>query len=373
MSRKEKQSKKRIKKENHANTIWMVAGLSLLVIIGAAYVFFSQPSGGVSVDVETEAPVRIGEAFDVSVTLENNSEEEISEAVISLILPQGVVFADGRSDVRRSVDIKSVPGGAFERESFKVVITDYSEQKTFNIETEYQPASLNKPLKITRDFSVDVERWLEIGIEAPENIVSGEEFEWVFSYKNNSNDDWDVNFEFNIPEELETDLPEENLTISAGEEESQVLTGSIILEEGKSFFIRAIAKGKMEGKEYILDEAYIEPVMASSPLSLNIVTAGDLDEPVSPGQEITYSISFRNNTDIPLSNISVRASLIGEMFDMESISSRGDINFPAKTITWNIGNVPELQKLDPGESRSLGLSIKAKDSYPIMRLNDRNF
>jgi hypothetical protein len=373
MPRKKKQPTKIKTKESHKGTLWTVAGLSLLVIIGAAYIFFGNTSGGAVVSIEINEEVRVGESFDVSLLFENRSGEEVSEATLSLSLPDGVSFTDGRGDIRRSIDVKSVPDGSFERKTFSVTVTQFSDVKNFGAEAEYTPTSLNKPIKVFGELSVDVQKWLSIDIETPEKIVSGEEFEWIFSYKNDSDKDWLVDLIFETPDELDTDLPDLVLDAPAGEEGKEVLTGSIVFEEGRSFYIKAIAKGEVEGEEYILDEAYAETVIAPSPLSLSLATSGGGNEPVSPGQEITYSISFKNNADIPLRNISVRASFVGEMFDMASVSSRGETDISSNTVLWNVTNIPELQEIAPGESKSLGLSVRVRDSYPIRRLNDRNF
>ncbi|MFA4999687.1 MAG: hypothetical protein WC519_03125 [Parcubacteria group bacterium] len=354
-------------------TVWIIIGLALAVVMGIAYFLFGRGFGGVTLTAKAESEARIGEPFNIVVTLENKSDEDISNTTISLSLPTGVSFADGGKDLRRTVKLKKIPAGAFERETFSVVITEFSEDKSFEAEAEYLPSSLGRTIRTSKDLSIKVERWLTLNVEAPEKIVSGEEFEWIFTYENNTDKEWNVDLDFEIPEELETDLPDKKIKIAANERKSETFNGTAVMEEGKSFTIKATAKGDIQKEEYIFGDAAAEVLMAPSPLSLNVSSTKGIDEPVHPGEEITYAISFRNNSDTIMRNVSVKAALIGEMFDITSINSRGEVNTTARTIIWNIGLIPELAEIKIGESRSLSFSIKINDAYPVRRLNDRNF
>ncbi|MFA4999148.1 MAG: hypothetical protein WC519_00155 [Parcubacteria group bacterium] len=370
--KKDEQSDKR-PKTNYKGTVRTVAGISLLAIAVAAYFFFGRNAGGAALTVETEGPVRIGEPFDISVTLENKSDGEISEASISLALPSGTSFADEQGDLRRTGKIKSIPAGSFERETFRVVITEFSEDKVFKAEAEYLPLSLGRTIKTSKDLSIKVEKWLSLELRAPDKVVSGEEFEWVLSYANDTDKDWNVDLAVETPDALKTELPEKRIKVAAGERKSEAFTASIIMEENKNFEIKATAKGNVEGKEYVLADAMADVMIATSPLSLNISGTKRITEALSPGEQVAYSLSFRNNSDTVMKNISLKATLVGEMFDVSSVESAGSINAGAKTITWDIGSTPGLAELNPSESKSLSFSVKLVDTYPIKRLNDRNF
>lgn len=373
MPRKGENPEKKKRGDDQTKTLKTVAGLSVLIIAAAAFFLFGQKSEGASLTMEMPDSIRAGEPFDIAVLFENGTEEEITSATVSLSLPAGVSFTDGKEDARRSFEIKSMPGKGMRREVFSAVLTDLSDSKIFRTEAEYLLPSLGKSLSVTKESEAKVEKWLSIDIEAPDKIVAGEEFEWIFSYKNNSDRDWKINLELDIPKELDTDFPKSEISVKAGGEGKDVLTGSILMEEGKIFSIKAVAIGKIEDKEYVFDEAYAESLMAPSPLSLKINVAEGNNEPVSAGQEISYSISFRNNSDVPLENLTLSAILSGDMFKINSVSSRGNVNIPSRTVSWDATNAPELQEISPGESKSLELAVKIKDDYPITRLSDKNF
>ena len=358
---KDEPAKKRVKTD-YKNTVWTVVGLSLLVIIGAAYFFFGRDFGGVAIILEAEEPARIGEPFEVSVTLENKTDEEVTEASVSLALPQGVAFADGRGDLRRTAEVKTIPGGAFERETFTVVITEFSEDKIFKAEAEYLPASLGRKIKSSKDLQIKVQKWLSLNIEAPDKIVSGEEFEWIFTYENDTDKDWTIDLELEFPEELMGDMPGERFKISAGERKSEAFTASIVMEEGRSFTIKAAAKGDIEGEEYILGDAMAEIVIAPSPLSLEITSTKKDNEALNPGEEVGYIISFRNNSDTAMKDIRIEAEFEGEMFDV-----------PSRTKTWSMADVPEFAEIGSGKSASVNFTAKIASDFPIKRLNDRDY
>lgn len=350
-------------KEQSKRIIWVAAGISLVAIIGAAYFLLSRDFSGVDLSVETDGPVRIGEPFDISVTLENKSDEEITEVSVSLSLPQGVVFADARGDLRRTTKIKNIPAGAFERKMFSVVITEFSENKSFNAEAEYLPASLGRTIRTSKELSVEVQKWLSLNIEAPDKIVSGEEFEWVFSYENSTDKDWIIDLELEFPEELMGDMPGERFKIAAGERKTETFTASIVMGEGKSFAIKAVAKGELEGEEYVLGDAVAEITVAPSPLSLDISSSKKDGEALNPGEEVSYTILFRNNSDISMRDIRLEAEIEGEMLDA---------SFP-KRIDWSIANLSDLAEIASGKSASVTFQTKIADTYPIKKLNDRDF
>jgi hypothetical protein len=350
-------------KKNYKNIIRITIAILFVVIVGSAYFLLSSDFSGVTLTVQTDGPARIGESFDIMVTLENNSDEEVSDTTVALSLPVGVSFADGRGDLRRTKEVKTIPAGGFEREVFKVIITEFSDTKTFEAEAEYLPASLGREIKTSKSLSVEVQKWLTLGIEAPDKIVSGEEFEWIFSYENDTDKDQVIDLELEFPEELMGDMPSERFKISAGEHKQTVFTAFIVMEEGEIFSIKAIARGDIGDKEYILGNAETEITIASSPLSIDISSSKEEGEPLLPGEEPSYTISFRNNSDVAMKDIRLEADIMSDMLD-ESVS---------KNMNWSIVNMPELGEINPGKSAVVTFKVKIADTYPIKKLNDRDF
>ena len=372
MSKAKNKSVKKTK-ANYKNTVLIVTGLILITTIVSAIIFFRQDSRGISLNLAVDGPVRIGEPFNVEAILDNQSSEDISEADVSIILPAGIMFADGNRAARQRVNIENIQAESFKRQAFSVVITEFTENKTFQVEIEYFSALLGRKVRDRAELIVEVEKWLDLDIKAPNSVRSGEEFTWELIYKNNADKAWDMNLIVQIPEEFKTKLPQTNIRMVAGERVSQSFTGSVIMEEGEKFIIKAEARGKIGEQEYILGVASTEILIAPSPLALIVTSTKEADAPLSLNEEITYTLSFSNNSDIPMEDVSLTATLQGEMFDITTITSQGEIDTRRETLSWNATNIPELKYLSPRDSREVSFSVRIRESYPIRRLNDKNF
>jgi len=373
--RQEAKQSKQLKpiKPNYQRTVLLVVGFVLVAIAGAAYIFLGQDFGRVTLSVEAKEQARIGEPFDIVLVLENSLDQEITEAVMFLSLPDGVIFTDRRGDLRRATKVESIPAGGSRREIFTVVITEFSESKNFQIEARYLPPLLGRPLTVSQELVIKVQPLLNLNIEAPDQIISGEKFEWTFAYENDTESEWNIDFEIQIPEELKTDLPARRIKIPAGEHHSETFSATTIMEEGRKFAIKAIARGYIGDKQYILSDASAEITVGRSPLSTHISTLQGRVGALQLGEEARYVLSFTNNSNTALQNVSAEVSLSGVMFDLNTIKTDGVVDLNAKSITWNAANVPGLAELLPGDSRFLNFTVNIHNSYPIRRLSDRDF
>jgi len=360
-------------KVNYKKTVLATVVFVIIAIAGAAYIFLGQDFGRVILSVEAKEQVRIGEPFDISLILENNLDQEILETIMFLSLPDGVIFTDRRGDLRRATEEEIMPAGSLRREIFTVVITEFSENKSFQIEARHLPPLLGRPITTSQELTVKVQPLLDLNIEAPDQIISGEKFEWTFSYGNDTESVWNIDFEIQIPEELKTDLPARRIRIDAGERKSETFSATTIMEEGRKFTMKVIARGYIGDKKYILSDASAEITVRPSPLSLRISRAQGQMGALRLGEEVIYALSLTNNSNTALQNVLAEVSLSGAMFDLNTIKTDGIIDTSARTITWNMANVPGLAELPPGESKLLNFAINIQNAYPIRRLSDKDF
>jgi len=65
---------------------------------------------------------------------------------------------------------------------------------------------------------------------------------------------------------------------------------------------------------------------------------------------------------------------MGDMFDFRTLDSKeAKFNLFNRTITWDSNTFKDLVLLNAGEERSVNFSIKLRETYPIKKLNDKNF
>jgi hypothetical protein len=76
---------------------------------------------------------------------------------------------------------------------------------------------------------------------------------------------------------------------------------------------------------------------------------------------------------VALSNVTVKTTFAGEMYDVGSVGTQGTVDAVARTVTWDASHVPIFQLLDVGASGEVAIAIPLRSSFPITRLSDKNF
>jgi len=61
------------------------------------------------------------------------------------------------------------------------------------------------------------------------------------------------------------------------------------------------------------------------------------------------------------------------MFDFSTLDTDASYRSLDNTLVWNASNAPDLALIPAGGSGSVDFDIRVKNSYPIKRLNDKNF
>lgn len=349
---------------DYIKTILVVACLSFMIIGVAFYFFLIRDFGEMIITMEAEESIMIGNPFNVSIVLDNKTDDKVTDISASLILPSGVVFADGRKDVRRMIRIQEIPSQSVQKIDFTVIVTYPSENKYFNAEIEYMPAILGRTIKTDRELSVLITDWISLEIKTPSQIISGEEFTWELFYKNNSDKNLRANLKLDLPEEMVfRGASESSINIGPNAEGVIKFNSYVVMKEGERFKIRATAIGKINDQEYVLGENEAEIIISSSPLSINIIAPHRDGVALRLGEEFVYTVIIKNNSDIALNNVSVITNLIGEMFADNVL----------ETVEHTPSSMPSLTTIAPGASVEILVPVKISDSYPIYNLDDKNF
>ena len=351
----------------------LVIAVVLLIAAGAFYYFFPGKTRGIEINLKASENPLLGEAFEITVGFANNSASLIKDLKLSLNLPPGVSFADGKNGLRKTNSLGEVGEGGVRQAFFEVVAFDVG-QKKFRLEAAYLPSSLNKGLIVNKDIEVVVGSAIETKIVIPEKVVSGEDFEWSVECQNVSQADRSPKIELIAPKELTTNFKEQTVNLKSGETSQLSFIGNIIFPEENFFDLGLRFKDKFMGRDYLLSEVIGSVSVAPSPLSLKIALASGERTAVKPGEILNYQLIFKNNAETPLRDIVLKASLKGEMYDFSTLNAgKGTFNSSSKVITWNALTNGELKELSPNDSKVIDFSIGVRPDYPIRRLNDKNF
>ncbi len=365
-----------------SNTIYIIFGG--LALVGALYFLGFFSSGDILLKLSpSNISPKIGEPFDISANFINNSVNTVKGVRVTLKAPGGVVFFDSESNFeeREVGDIKS---GGVHPESFKVVLVPKKDgdslDRKFMATVSYSPESVVARFEKSEELDVKgFDSAIIASIKSPEKVFSGEEFENTFEYDKPKDESLKINLKMEYP-------PSFTYTSSSPSANSDgvwklnnpkgkiVIRGKVDLPDGQIFTMKSNLVASILGKEYIIASSNRDVQVSQSPLSLNISLPDSSKVAYYPGETLDYTVSYRNNTQVALQDIILKAQLIGTIYDFTFLNvNGGSFNSLNNTISWNSANIADFKSLTAGASGVINFSIKLKQDYPIKRLNDKNF
>ena len=86
-----------------------------------------------------------------------------------------------------------------------------------------------------------------------------------------------------------------------------------------------------------------------------------------------FKIHYKNAAGIALSDVVLKASLSGLMYDFATLRTTGNFDGADGTITWNGGNLADFRNLSPNASGDVEFQINVKSRYVMRTFRDKNF
>lgn len=356
-------------------------------VISLGYIFLFQRNNFLLLALEAPEEVLSGEPFDLKVNFSNNSGAVLSDARLTLILPEGAAFlgADSAKNIDNKV-LGNVGAGGLVQENYKIIL--FSKEpavKQFKAVINYAPISLAARFEESETVEVAVSApAVSVELALPEKITGGEEFSVDILYRNVSELDLsDLELKLEYPPSffyggasLRPDSANNVWLLGDLRKNSEgkfVVKGSLIGSENEEVEFKARLSTKVGRQSYPITEASAKTAIGSSPLSLSIHLNKEAEQAALLGETLNYTVSYLNNTDSSLGGIAVRVQLIGEMFDFGSLQSDGIFRSSDNTLVWKASNNANLTDLPPGSAGVVNFSIRVKENYPIKRFSDKNF
>jgi len=363
----------------------------LVVVLGGltAYFFFK---GGRGQDVSLEfgkiGEVTGGKPFNVDITFSNNKDGVLKNARLSLSVPDNVSFV-GESEGQRVKEkfLGDVGPGSLSKESFNLISTQGGDEtRTLKAKLVYSvapDATVSYEIQSESDISVSRPS-VELTIEAPDRVSSGQDFRFKVKYINDSGEDMkNLSLKIDYPpifqfgkSSVDSDRGN-NLwkvpSLLKGEDGEVDVNGSVIGPQNSSFDIHASLSTDLSGENYLVSEQKVTVPISEAPLSLSVLVNQASDYAAHLGDKLTYSLVYKNNASISLQNVTIKAKLVGEMYDFGSIHSDGLFNSGDRTVYWTSDNTPALASLAPGSEGEVELDLNALSGFSIKRLSDKNY
>ncbi len=364
---------------------WGLTAISLILFVVVGF-FIYQYSGQKDVSVTLEAPndILLGAPFEIDINLENNASKDLEDVAITLLLPEGAVATEESGD-QRFVTKEIGPVTMGQTASVTIPIILYKTANTvypFKATASYTFAGATGRAILNTEEKISItakDPAIRLDIESPQQVLNNSAFAVKINYANESN--------YNFSNAAITLLLPANVRLTSAEPAPATSTQEWVIRDlpkgsGGAITLRLVATGpdesffevktRVSDNDNLVAEKTASIGMAQSPLALAIETEGRTSI-AYPGQAVRYIVTYRNNTDVAMNDVIVKARLTGTMLNLPTLRTNGFFNSSNNTITWNAASIPDLRVVRPGSAGSVEFEAPLKEQYPIRRLSDKNF
>ncbi len=371
---------------------WILFVVAVAVIGFSGFYFYQYyNSSGVEINLEGPSEVLAGVPFDVKIKVQNNSNKAVKDTNFSMILPENSVFLTENQENPGVLNrtIGNLDQGEIYQNSVSIVVFGTHETvRKFEATVSYYPPSLGPRARFEKTGTVNIsirEPAIKIDLSTPQKVLNNEDFSITATYQNVSEIDFvKTKFKIDYPSSFTFDKSEPVPTLGNNiweiknlkknsQNETIVVQGKILGPENSFFEIKISAFVELFGKEYLVNEKSANLNIAQSPLSLTISVNGRNDYVAFLNENLQYRAVYQNNSDTGLNDVVIKLQLSGEMFDVQTLSTKGFFNSQTNIVTWNAANTPELRIISPGSSGQIDFTVRTKNNYPIKRVSDKNF
>ncbi len=377
------------KKVNTGKFKKIVLWVSIIAILGggvAAGIVNYFSTRALSVEVQLPERVSAGRSFDVNFVYTNGTRTILTDARISVEVPDGVFFADdpGRTKLQLSKSMGDLGVGSSGDVAFPVTaLGELGSVKEFKLVFSYKLNGLRSRFEKELHKQTAIgDPALQIDLVLPNKVQSGEQFNFEIHYTNTldiSLDDAWVRMESPLGFSVTLSRPE--LTAlnfwKLGEvrphESGVIFISGSGTGQGRDVLKFSVTGGTtLKNHDVVIARKDAQTIVAETPFALAITTGND-GAPVKLGDLLRYKIMYKNASGGALNDVIIKAKLIGGMFQTTDISGEGFFDPRDNTITWTAAQVPALKILVANTEGYLTFGVPIVREYPIQSLGDKNF
>lgn len=388
---KKKPKKKRKDDETLAflRQLTIIAGLMALAVIVGIVIFVTsyQDTASdeiiLSIELPEEAVTR-SVPFEVDVNINNNTNTFLSDVSLSLSMEEGLVGLEyGSGGTTVNDPIGEVEEKSIAKRSYQILpVAQTGSRMTITGTLTYKIGGTNFEKEVSEEVEVGDEA-ISVMIDKPDQILAGSVFDVTVNYENKTDFSFpDLRLEMKYPDNftyVSSDLAPDSFTnywklgtLKANSEGSLTIKGRLT-GGGTSPDFEARMFAVFLETSYAAAETESELKTSKSPIHLTTTVKGSRNYVSRAGDSLQYAIDYKNESGVALKNVEIRSKMTGELFDYTTLVSEGKLNTLTNTLTWDSATNPELEVLEPGESGTVRINVGVKSSFPINRLNDKDF
>ncbi len=376
---------------------WYFFGAVFLVLIALSgiFIFFYLRAQGqeARIEIQSSDTLEAGGIITIPIVYKNVSHTTLHDGEIVVTLPQGALLREQGRDQepparlsRHVEDLK--PGDQGVIEISARLFGQEREDEKIQALYYYRPENLRAQFSARTDKTVRIIKVpLALSWEIPETLSRGQDVSITVHYVLDSplafehmamRMEYPSGFALTSaePKALVGDTIWDIGRIEPGQEGIITLHGTMIGEEGEvKAFRSSLGTFNELTKEWrTYSESSKEVTIAVTPLSVQGFLGKIREGVVKPGETLNFVIRYRNNTNVILKNITVKALFDGSVLDRLTLrpSDEGVVDSHTGAAVWGPGDVPQLRQLQPNESGELQAVIQVKDPPPVMTEQDKN-
>lgn len=370
--------------------LWILVLLALAGIGFGLYYFLKPAVPNVSLEFVKPDQIFLGKPFTLTVSYSNSSDQVLKNSKLSILLPPEIAFL-GRSPDQRGMDqsLGDIGPGSVNQQTINLIALNGAQSfKRITAKLNYNLAGqTNIPFETSQSLDLPLgSPAVSLTISSPQSVTSGQNFDINVSYQNaTGNDLKDMKLDLNYPPVFNFIKTSKNNSVnnqewalpvlSKGQSEQFTVTGNLLGVDSVRYQFVGNILANYSGQTYAINTQSSETAISPSPLSLRpTINGADAQNYLAnPGDALNYVIYFKNNSQVPLSNLKLSVSMTGDMYDFSTLETNATYNSITNTLTWTQQNSSGLFALNSGEEQSVNFRIKLKSGYPIRRLGDKNF
>lgn len=366
----------------------------LALIMGSVFLFFYLGTRGqeAEVTIHDRGTVSAGGLVTIPITFRNTSSTSLKEVELTVVLPAGSIIVEEGQErsapsriVRKVEDLDPAEEGSAEIAA--KLFGKEGEEKEILATLTYRPENLRARFsaKSSRNFMIGAVP-LAIVWEVPEKFSSNQEVQAVIRYNSSASfpfrNMWlrvEYPFGFNVVSSSVKPTEGNNIwnigDLDPGEEGSIQIAGKITGEEGEiKSFIGALGVFNPLTKEWrAFQESALTSKIAVAPLSITGLLNGSREPIIDLGENLEFALHYKNNTEKPLRNITLRARLEGSVLDLPTLQiDKGTFDSGTNSIVWSSAIAPELRELAPGQGGEFKFEVEIKARPAIRGAGDKN-
>jgi hypothetical protein len=375
----------------------VLGGILLILLITFLIVKISQSAFNekkVSISIEGETNVSSNQTNKYKITVKNDNWVSLKNAKISMnysenFSPQedGKLVIENQSNSH--IDIGKI--GAKSQNQFDVTGAFFAPQDFvvyLNATLSYSPSNFNSIFQIKSQLGVNIgDSPITLEVYAPQELSSGNEIEYLISYKNNGDKTFsDMRIKAEYPDNFSFLSSSQETSggnnlwyigdLNPGQEAKITVQGSLAGSGGEIKIIKASIGSQGANGTFVTYNQQDASTKLVSPPILITEMSDALNNKINAGDTLNYTINYKNQSQVGYTDSVITFAIDdnGSILDYSRLkmSSNGYFDAGSKTITWRASEIPGLSNLNPGDGGEIRIIVPVLGSIPIKDGSDKN-